>query len=104
MVSLPQLRTVLRELKLGLSARGTKSPQLTNLRTDLEASRERLATCCQPYGNREGPTFLAASIGRRESRPSCWLGWGVFSPICRIRQGPSVSPRLSSCAPPQARS
>jgi len=39
----------------------------TNLATDLEASRERLATCCQLPGNREGPTFLAVSIGRRES-------------------------------------
>jgi len=48
-----------------------------NLATDLESSRERLATCCQPLGNREGPTFLSVSIGRTESRPSCWLGWGV---------------------------
>ena len=38
------------------------------------------ATCCLPPGSREAPTFLAVSIGRRESRPSCWLGWGVFSP------------------------
>ena len=48
-----------------------------NLSTDLESSRERFATCCQPHGNREGPTCLSASIGRTESRPSCWLGWGV---------------------------
>jgi hypothetical protein len=41
-----------------------------NLATDLEASRERFATCCQPHGNQEGPTFLAVSIGRKESRPS----------------------------------
>ena len=56
-----------------------------NLATDLEASRERLATCCQPRGNREGPTCLSVSIGRRESRPSCWLRWGAFSPSRHIR-------------------
>src|SRR6516225_2158002 len=44
---------------------------------NLKSSRERLATCCQPRGIREGPTFLPVSIGRTESRPSCWLGWGV---------------------------
>ena len=32
-----------------------------NLSTDLEASRERLATCCQPPGNREGP--VRAPVG-----------------------------------------
>src|SRR5215831_10116425 len=51
-----------------------------NLATDLEASRERLATCCQPHGNREGPTCLSVGIGRRESRPSSWRRRGVFSP------------------------
>ena len=51
-----------------------------NLATDLEASREQFATCCQPHGNREGPTFLPVSIGRRESRPSCWQCWSFFSP------------------------
>jgi len=56
-----------------------------NLATDLEASRERFATCCHCHENREGPTFLPVRIGRRESRPSCWRLWGVFSPICRIR-------------------
>src|SRR5215831_19120126 len=40
------------------------------LSTNPEASRERFATCRQPDGNREGPTFLSVSIGRRESRPS----------------------------------
>src|SRR5262249_42411717 len=56
-----------------------------SLSTDLEASRERLATCCQPLGNREGPTCLSVSIERRESRPLCWRRWDVFSPSCRIR-------------------
>jgi hypothetical protein len=54
--------------------------------TDPEASRERFAICCrQSHGNREGPTFLPVSIGRRESRPSSWRRWDVFLPICRIR-------------------
>ena len=56
-----------------------------NLPTDPEASRERFATCRQPDGNREGPIFLSVSTGRRESRPSSWRRWGVFSPICRDR-------------------
>src|SRR5215472_3062438 len=43
-----------------------------SLSTDLQASRERLATCCQLRGNREGPTFLPVSTGRTESHPSCW--------------------------------
>ena len=72
--------------------------RFSNLASDLESSRERLATCCQPHGNQEGPTFLSVSIGRRESRPSRWLGWGVFSPSCRIRSGPLVSPVLYSCS------
>jgi len=32
-----------------------------NLATDLEASRERLATYCQLHGNREGPFFPFAN-------------------------------------------
>ena len=52
---------------------------------DPEASRERFATCRQPHGNREGPTFLSVGIGRKESRPSSWRRWGVFLTICRIR-------------------
>src|SRR5262249_37840594 len=70
-----------------------------SLSTDPEANRERLATCRQPAENREGPTFLSVSIGRRESRPSSSRRWGAFSPICRIRQGRLVSPLLSSCSP-----
>jgi hypothetical protein len=46
--------------------------------TDPEASRERFATC-HPHGSREGPTFLSVGIGRKESRPSSWRRWGVFS-------------------------
>ena len=57
-----------------------------SLPTDPEASRERFATSRrQPHENREGRTFHPVSIGRRESYPSCWLCWGAFSLICRIR-------------------
>src|SRR6516165_9947384 len=70
-----------------------------NLPTDPEANRERFATSRrQPHGNREGPTFLSVSIGRRESRPSSSRRWGAFSSICRIRQGRLASRLLSSCS------
>jgi len=49
-----------------------------NLPTDPEASRERFATCHQPHGNREGPTFHFANIGRTESRPSWRRRRGCF--------------------------
>src|SRR5262249_60229752 len=70
-----------------MSAFGGKADivRRANLSSDLESSRERLATCCRPHGNRDSPTVLPLSIGRRERRPSGWLGWGVFSPCCRIR-------------------
>jgi len=52
-----------------------------NLPTDPVASRERFATSRrQPHGNREDPTFLSVSIGRRESRPSSLRRWGAFRP------------------------
>jgi hypothetical protein len=71
-----------------------------NLSPNLEASRERFATCrCRSHGNREGLSFHFVTIGRTESRPSWWRRWGVFSPICRIRRGSLVSRLLSSCLP-----
>jgi len=60
---------------------GSRSSGHSAFATDLEASRERFATCCHCHENREGPTFLPVRIGRRESRPSCWRLWGVFSPF-----------------------
>ena len=38
-----------------------------NLPADLEASRERFPTCCQPHGNREGPPCLTVSIGNQKA-------------------------------------
>src|SRR5260370_39238646 len=45
----------------GHAAAARSSSALTSLSTAPEASRERFATCRQPHGNREGPTFLSAS-------------------------------------------
>jgi hypothetical protein len=67
------------------SGNGTSSPLeesdflKVGLSTDPVSSRERFATCRQPHGNREGPTFLSVSIGRRESRP-------LLRRICNSRQ------------------
>src|SRR5689334_1302182 len=50
-----------------------------NLSPNLEASRERFATCrCRSHGNREVLSFRFVSIGRTESRPSLWRRWGAF--------------------------
>ena len=52
-----------------------------NLPTDPEANRERFATSRrQPHEIREGRTFHPVSIGRTESRPSCWLVGVLFRP------------------------
>ena len=59
-VSRTRLSRIVAFLREGLSA---------NLATDLEASRERLATCCQPHGNREGPTCLSCKYRRKRKPP-----------------------------------
>jgi len=45
-----------------------------DIATDLEASRERLATCCQPNGNREGPTLSFCKY-RKKRKPPIMLAW-----------------------------
>jgi hypothetical protein len=77
---------------------GRRSSIGANLSPDLEASRERFATC-RPHGNREGLTFHSGSIGRTESRPSWWRSLGCFfaylSYLLRIARANPLRPALA---------
>ena len=51
-----------------------------NLSADPESSGERVATCCQPRGNREAPTFLPVSIGKEKAAHHAGLVGMCFRP------------------------
>jgi hypothetical protein len=70
-----------------------------NLPTDPEASRERFATCRQSHGNREGPTFLSVSVGRREAAHHPGVVGVLFRPSIVFAKGAARLPLLSSCPP-----
>ena len=67
-VFLPLLKHLGTKARMAVVALAMAHRLRISLPTDPVDSRERFATSRrQPHGNREGPTFLSVSVGRRES-------------------------------------